>query len=254
MARKYLDRKQNSDEKKSKEFSKEEDFITKSDSEMENLDPLNVEDRTVVFRNNPPIKKIQNENTKNPVNDVEEFVRTINSQLVDRDTRIEKIKQYHKNFEREIESIRNNKRKSTSDEKINDIVNSVIGELETVKTGKELSSLIEKFALEKLEMMKKLIESEKRQSRELNEKLQINLLRIAEAEERMKQQRSKLESELKNKTKRLVQAERLSAIGELSARLAHDLRNPLTVIKGTVDIMKSKKIERDTNFHKNKLS
>lgn len=31
---------------------------------------------------------------------------------------------------------------------------------------------------------------------------------------------------------------RLSAIGELSARIAHDLRNPLSVIKNTIDILK----------------
>ena len=46
-----------------------------------------------------------------------------------------------------------------------------------------------------------------------------------------------------------MQAERLSAIGEISARLAHDLRNPLTVIKGTVEIVKakSKRVFRKTN-------
>ena len=33
---------------------------------------------------------------------------------------------------------------------------------------------------------------------------------------------------------------RLAAIGELAARLAHDLRNPLSVIKNTVEIMESK--------------
>lgn len=37
-------------------------------------------------------------------------------------------------------------------------------------------------------------------------------------------------------------SERLRAIGELAARLAHDLRNPLSVIKNTVEIMESKPI------------
>lgn len=37
-------------------------------------------------------------------------------------------------------------------------------------------------------------------------------------------------------------SERLRAIGELAARLAHDLRNPLSVIKNTVEIMESKPV------------
>jgi len=41
-------------------------------------------------------------------------------------------------------------------------------------------------------------------------------------------------------TKALQNTERLTAIGELSARLAHDLRNPLSVIKNTVEIMEHK--------------
>jgi signal transduction histidine kinase len=46
----------------------------------------------------------------------------------------------------------------------------------------------------------------------------------------------------------LVQAERLSAIGELTARLAHDLRNPLTVLKGVVEIARSKTTSGETSF------
>ena len=38
----------------------------------------------------------------------------------------------------------------------------------------------------------------------------------------------------KNLTQKLVKSERLSAIGELASRLAHDLRNPLDVIKNTL--------------------
>ncbi len=41
-------------------------------------------------------------------------------------------------------------------------------------------------------------------------------------------------------TKTTDNTARLAAIGELAARLAHDLRNPLSVIKNTVEIMESK--------------
>lgn len=46
----------------------------------------------------------------------------------------------------------------------------------------------------------------------------------------------------------LMHADRLSALGELSAAMAHEVRNPLASIKGTVDILRDGKInskERD---------
>lgn len=39
---------------------------------------------------------------------------------------------------------------------------------------------------------------------------------------------------------KILKQEKLSSIGELSSRLAHDIRNPLTVIKGTLDFIKMK--------------
>jgi signal transduction histidine kinase len=51
-------------------------------------------------------------------------------------------------------------------------------------------------------------------------------------------QRNDLESIIEEKTQAVLKAERLSAIGELSGRLAHDLRNPLSVMKMSVDLIK----------------
>jgi len=121
-----------------------------------------------------------------------------------------------------------------------DIIDEIIDVPEAIKVNSELSSLIEKYATEKLDLMKKLFNNEKKQTRELNQKLKENLSSIAISELKLKRERDNLEIELREKTKRLVQAERLSAIGELSARLAHDLRNPLTVIKGVVEITKTR--------------
>lgn len=38
----------------------------------------------------------------------------------------------------------------------------------------------------------------------------------------------------------LFKAERLSAIGEMSARIAHDMRNPLSIIKNSIELVKLK--------------
>ena len=47
-----------------------------------------------------------------------------------------------------------------------------------------------------------------------------------------------LKEEVKQKTDEILKVERLSAIGQLSARIAHDLRNPLNVIQNTSKILR----------------
>ena len=47
-------------------------------------------------------------------------------------------------------------------------------------------------------------------------------------------------SKLKEQQEKIVQTERLSAIGELAARLAHDLRNPLNIIKNSLLLIRHK--------------
>ncbi|MBI5859926.1 MAG: GHKL domain-containing protein [Nitrosarchaeum sp.] len=54
----------------------------------------------------------------------------------------------------------------------------------------------------------------------------------------LEEQRNNLEYLVEEKTQAILKAERLSAIGELSGRLAHDLRNPLSVIKMSIDLIK----------------
>jgi signal transduction histidine kinase len=48
---------------------------------------------------------------------------------------------------------------------------------------------------------------------------------------------------IENFQKELIKKERLSTIGEMAARITHDLRNPLTIIKNSIEILKSKKPE-----------
>ncbi|MBM2820117.1 MAG: histidine kinase [Nitrosarchaeum sp.] len=59
-------------------------------------------------------------------------------------------------------------------------------------------------------------------------------MRTSELEE----QRNNLEYLVEEQTQAVLKAERLSAIGELSGRLAHDLRNPLSVMKMSIDLIK----------------
>ena len=104
----------------------------------------------------------------------------------------------------------------------------------------ESFELIENFNNEKMKRMYSQLSEEKQLSKELNNQLNANLSKIANAEAELVNRKNKLEEDLEEKTAQLVDSERFAAIGELSSRLAHDLRSPLTVIKGLVGILKLK--------------
>ena len=88
------------------------------------------------------------------------------------------------------------------------------------------------------------LKAEKAQSLELNEKLQESLAQLEETacqleetQEKLRSERDNLKKEVKRKTDEVLKNEKLSAIGELAARIAHDMRNPLSVIKNTTEMI-----------------
>ncbi|MCC6545683.1 hypothetical protein IT570_00835 [Candidatus Sumerlaeota bacterium] len=54
-------------------------------------------------------------------------------------------------------------------------------------------------------------------------------------------------TELRDARERLLRSEKLSAVGELAARVAHEIKNPLGPIKGYTQMMREK-LEADTEF------
>ena len=62
--------------------------------------------------------------------------------------------------------------------------------------------------------------------------------------EELQEQKNNLENLVEEKTQELLKQERLSAIGELSGRVAHDLRNPLSVMKLTIDLLKQQPADK----------
>lgn len=61
----------------------------------------------------------------------------------------------------------------------------------------------------------------------------------------MKQQIRKRTAELEEKTQQLIAAERLAAVGEMSNRIAHELRNSLTVVGGLARRLHEKSTNND---------
>jgi signal transduction histidine kinase len=53
--------------------------------------------------------------------------------------------------------------------------------------------------------------------------------------------------ELKEKSRQLIEAERLAALGKMANKVAHELRNPLTVIGGFARRMVDKTSDKDPN-------
>jgi signal transduction histidine kinase len=84
----------------------------------------------------------------------------------------------------------------------------------------------------------KELKTEKKITDDLNTRLQNNMIVLEETQEKLATQRDLLQAEVAHKTEELLKVERLSAIGQLSARVAHDLRNPLNVIQNTSKILK----------------
>lgn len=71
---------------------------------------------------------------------------------------------------------------------------------------------------------------------ELKEKLD----RVISKEKEISMQRDFLAKQVDEKTQDLIKNAKFTVIGELAARLAHDLRNPLSIVKNTMDIMRAK--------------
>ena len=80
----------------------------------------------------------------------------------------------------------------------------------------------------------------KEQSDEINLKLQNKMAELEEVQNDLAIQRDHLQSEIMRQTQEMLKTERLSTIGNLAARIAHDLRNPLSVIQSTSQILKLK--------------
>lgn len=198
------------------------------------------------------LKDYLEDNSDEQIRKAEDYLKKINNQLTDRSSRIDKIKKSHEKFEQEIDKLQSRTNTKSRDTYI-EMVNGIFDVPDAIKINSELSELIEKYAVEKLDLMKKLFINEKKQTKEINQKLKENLSRIAISEQKLIHQRDDLEIELREKNKRLFQVERLSAIGELTARLAHDLRNPLTVIKGVVEISKTKNEPQKNSFSEKQL-
>jgi signal transduction histidine kinase len=120
-----------------------------------------------------------------------------------------------------------------------------LGELESVVRPGISDSLLSKIT--KLEKERQeLIQKTSSQNRMIvaYERKLSQFDAIKEQRDWLLEEMTKKISELSHFQTELFKAERLSAIGEMSARLAHDMRNPLTIIKNSIELVKLKHAEQ----------
>lgn len=84
------------------------------------------------------------------------------------------------------------------------------------------------------------LEQQKAQYSQMTLELKTSLDSVMKKEKELSLQKELLIKQVDDKTNDLLKSEKFRIIGELSARLAHDLRNPLSVIKNTADILRAK--------------
>jgi two-component system sensor histidine kinase HydH len=93
---------------------------------------------------------------------------------------------------------------------------------------------------EELEKKNKDLEHQKAENVRLAADLKKNLEEVTLKEKEIKLQRDHLERQVNEKTEELMKNQKLTIIGELASRMAHDLRNPLSTIKNVVEVMESR--------------
>lgn len=123
--------------------------------------------------------------------------------------------------------------KEFSNEELTKILVSKVKELRLAKErGDELNAKLQ-------DSMAELEETQDELARQ-RDQLQDSLSKTEEAQQEIAEQRDQLQVEVMRKTQEILKTERLSTIGNLAARIAHDLRNPLSVIQSTSQILKMK--------------
>ncbi len=90
----------------------------------------------------------------------------------------------------------------------------------------------------RLQLANRELETQKAHYKKIKAKLKSDLENLVIREKQLEVQRTQLTYQIEQKTKDLARATKMATVGQLSSALAHDLRNPLTIIKSTVELMK----------------
>ncbi len=214
-------------------------YLNRDDDKNKEIDAFDKQEKEVFFEKDPAQNSTERQFTGlgEDIKKANKYIGSLSKHIANQKSKIDVIKKMQSDFENELNilspvgqpiPIQTNK---TEFEKLGK-------EFESDKIITDITEIVEKQVQNRIRALESQLQEEKRNSDEFRKMLEQNLKKFNSLEKNLKGQKTILESKVREKTEKLIQTERLSAIGELASRLAHDLRNPLSVVKGTAQLIK----------------
>ncbi|HSA97723.1 MAG TPA: ATP-binding protein [Candidatus Nitrosotenuis sp.] len=109
----------------------------------------------------------------------------------------------------------------------------------TKNTNEKVSIVnIEDKKQDRISTINHIIEEEEKQIKNIQKLIQQQSKNLERAKQLLREKQSLLQTEFDRKTSKFSNSEKFSIVGEFSSKMAHDIRNPLSVIKIQVDLLK----------------
>lgn len=215
-------------------------YLNREGKENEPKDALEKTDKEIFFEksqaNGSATPKY--EGIGDDLRSLDQYIDSLSKHLVEQKSKIEAVKKMQSNFEREVGLLNPSQHQIPIQTNNKSEFDGLGVEFESDKIIGDITEVMEQQAKNRIRVLESQLDEERKNSDEFRQILGKNLKEFNKIEKSLKKDKVRLESEIRETTKRLIDAERMSAIGELASRLAHDLRNPLSVVKATVQLIK----------------
>lgn len=213
-------------------------YLNRDEEQSDGDDALDKTKKEIFFEKSPSsnLSDSKFEGIGDDIRSLDQYISSLSKHLVTQKAKIDAMKRMQTEFEREIGALNPGQRPIPIQTQKTEFDNLGI-EFESDKVIGDITTIVEKQVQNRILVLESQLEEERKNSEEFRKILGQNLKEFNRIEKGLKKEKIRLEGEIRDKTRKLVQAERLSAIGELASRLAHDLKNPLSVIKATVQLI-----------------
>ena len=163
-----------------------------------------------------------------------QYLKFLNAHIKKNIDKIEKLKRLGNEFDTGLKNFEQNPTQYTKPREVPKMSNFApqnspnffMRELSTEQIGNVLRDKI------------KQLKETKKELEFANNRLSDTVSELEESKQELTAHKEHLEEQVELQAKNLLKSEKLATVGELSARIAHDLRNPLGVIKNTAEILK----------------
>lgn len=215
-------------------------YLNRDDDKNKESDIFDKKEKEVFFDKDPIQNSTEGQFAElgDDIKEANKYIGSLSKHISNQKSKIDTIKKMQSDFEKEL-SVLTHVGKPIPIQTSKTEFETLGKEFESDKIIADITKIVEKQVQNRIMALESQLLEEKRNSDEFKRMLEQNLKKFNNLEKSLKGQKTVLESEVRKKTEKLIQAERLSAIGELASRLAHDLKNPLSAVKGTAQLIKA---------------